>query len=402
MSLRIKNGRWEYRFKIAGHQIQESTGLAAIGRNGKEINRRAAEELEAQHRVRILEGRIGIQKLLVQSFSDAVQSFRHAITLTRPKATADRIMTSLVSARVFFGNAIVSAMTPGHLDNYKIWRLRGDDQIAPVKPVTVKHDLDALSVFFQWAVRQNLAQRNIVEDVERPSDKDAKREHVLADAEERMYFSAAGRNSTLHDVGRIIILQGMRPEEVERLCYEVPPAAVATVDGKPRYSLVDLDERKIHVVAGKSKAATRSLRMTDETLAIVAGRRRASWWVFPSDKRIGHHITKLNCPHDRVVDDLNPCMACGKSERFHPVRRGCLKYVSPERRVAFVLYDLRHTFATRLIRAGVSIVELSKILGHSTIRITERYVHLAQEDMDRAMTKYQAAIDAKEEKRVVQ
>jgi hypothetical protein len=57
MSVRIKNGRWEYRFTIDGHEIRESTGLAAIGRNGKEVNRRSAEELEAQHRVRILEGK---------------------------------------------------------------------------------------------------------------------------------------------------------------------------------------------------------------------------------------------------------------------------------------------------------------------------------------------------------
>jgi integrase len=402
MSVRIKNGRWEYRFTIDGHEIRESTGLAAIGRNGKEVNRRSAEELEAQHRVRILEGKLGIQRLTVRSFSDAVDGFRHAIEVTRKAATAHRIMTSLVSAKVFFGDSIVSAITVGQIDNYKLWRLRGDEQIAPVKPVTVKHDLDALSIFFQWAVRQNLAMRNIVEDVERPSDKDAKREHVLSDAEEQMYFAAAGRHSTLHDFGRIIILQGMRPEEVERLCYEIPPAKVATVDGVLRYTLADLDARKIHIVAGKSQAATRSLRMTDETFAIIAARRASSLWVFASTKRPGHHITKLNCPHDRVLDDLNPCMSCGKAERFHPIRGGCLKYVSPERRIAFVLYDLRHTFSTRMIRSKVSIVELSKILGHSTIRITERYVHLAQEDMDSAMGRYQAALNEREGRRIVQ
>ncbi|HEX3034616.1 MAG TPA: site-specific integrase [Thermodesulfobacteriota bacterium] len=41
----------------------------------------------------------------------------------------------------------------------------------------------------------------------------------------------------------------------------------------------------------------------------------------------------------------------------------------------FRFHDLRHTFATRLIKAGVSIVVVSKILGHADLKTTMRYVH---------------------------
>ena len=38
-------------------------------------------------------------------------------------------------------------------------------------------------------------------------------------------------------------------------------------------------------------------------------------------------------------------------------------------------HDMRHCFATRLIRAGVDIITVQKLLGHSKITMTERYAH---------------------------
>jgi integrase len=38
-------------------------------------------------------------------------------------------------------------------------------------------------------------------------------------------------------------------------------------------------------------------------------------------------------------------------------------------------HDLRHTFATRLIQNGVSLYIVQKLLGHKTIKMTERYAH---------------------------
>lgn len=44
-------------------------------------------------------------------------------------------------------------------------------------------------------------------------------------------------------------------------------------------------------------------------------------------------------------------------------------------------HSLRHTFASWLVQKGVSIYEVSKLLGHSNITVTEIYSHLRAEDL---------------------
>lgn len=45
------------------------------------------------------------------------------------------------------------------------------------------------------------------------------------------------------------------------------------------------------------------------------------------------------------------------------------------------LHGLRHSFASFAITNGESIYMISAVLGHSTIRMTERYLHLRDEDV---------------------
>lgn len=54
--------------------------------------------------------------------------------------------------------------------------------------------------------------------------------------------------------------------------------------------------------------------------------------------------------------------------------RAGIEHVSP--------HTLRHTFATRYLKAGGKIYNLSKLLGHSSVTVTEKvYAHLSTEDL---------------------
>ncbi|WP_151636865.1 site-specific integrase [Noviherbaspirillum aerium] len=45
------------------------------------------------------------------------------------------------------------------------------------------------------------------------------------------------------------------------------------------------------------------------------------------------------------------------------------------------IHDLRHSFASFLVNAGRSLYEVQKILGHTQVKTTQRYSHLAQETL---------------------
>jgi site-specific recombinase XerD len=51
----------------------------------------------------------------------------------------------------------------------------------------------------------------------------------------------------------------------------------------------------------------------------------------------------------------------------------------------FHFHDLRHTFASWLMMEGRPLREMQELLGHKSIRMTERYSHLAPERLRDAM-----------------
>ena len=65
-------------------------------------------------------------------------------------------------------------------------------------------------------------------------------------------------------------------------------------------------------------------------------------------------------------------------------------------------HALRHTFGTRWLRAGGDIYKLSKILGHSSVGVTEaHYAHLLKEDLVAASQQVRIPIAPRESGNVV-
>jgi len=56
----------------------------------------------------------------------------------------------------------------------------------------------------------------------------------------------------------------------------------------------------------------------------------------------------------------------------------------------FVIHSLRHTMLTRLGEAGVEAFTIMRIAGHSSVIISQKYVHPMPEAMERAFEKLEA------------
>ena len=54
-------------------------------------------------------------------------------------------------------------------------------------------------------------------------------------------------------------------------------------------------------------------------------------------------------------------------------------------------HDLRHTFASMLAAKGQPIFAISKLLGHKSIKTTERYLHLSPEEAKCAISSLDGA-----------
>lgn len=76
---------------------------------------------------------------------------------------------------------------------------------------------------------------------------------------------------------------------------------------------------------------------------------------------------------------------CGAREKAHFSAAG-----TRHPRLA-VFHALRHYFCSKLVRCGASVEAVRVMAGHSTLAITQRYVHAASADLRAVIVKLSSA-----------
>ena len=94
--------------------------------------------------------------------------------------------------------------------------------------------------------------------------------------------------------------------------------------------------------------------MVLQTLKQYYAGNKITLWIFPGASA-GTHLTIRSAQH---------------------ICENALKKANVQKSAS--IHSLRHTFATHLLENGTDIRYIQELLGHSSIRTTERYTHVAR------------------------
>jgi len=134
-----------------------------------------------------------------------------------------------------------------------------------------------------------------------------------------------------------------------------------------RWRAVDLDRREVLVKSGTAKSGKgRTIPLTAQAHAALATLKdaRRTKAIDGSDRVFLAHGARLTGKILRSAF-VSAVLRC---DGIPVAKRQVLRF-----------HDLRHTFASLAVGAGVSLFTVSKLLGHGSIRMTERYAHFAPE-----------------------
>lgn len=320
---------WWYKFELDSVAYRASTGTK---------NRRDAEGVASKARLDAIEGKYDIRRQKkTPLFRDAMAQFLKHIEdqhAEHPR-TANRYRSSSVSLIETFGAKKLHMIRPDDVERYKNERLAGNGK-KKLKPATVNADVGTMRAMYNYFVSLEVLTKNPVSRIKLlPMNNEKTR--VLSFEEERLYLAAC--RQPLHDVAVLMLETGMRPDEIYRMKREN----------------VNLTEGSIFNPYGKSKAARRKLTLTSRAADLLRARLGTGngEYVFPLESDPSQPMYDIHYSHEVAL----------KNSGIDRCR----------------LYDCRHTFATRMVEAGVDLVTLAALLGHSKIQMVLRYAHPTEE-----------------------
>ena len=243
----------------------------------------------------------------------------------------------LLSSRILpeFGSKKLDRMTGAQLS-------RWFDAFSRTAPGNANHALALLRQIMNFAVACGYIEKNPTQGI-RPnrrtrltrflSREEIGRLHRVLDAQ------TGENNRQQADIIRLLLLTGCRKGEILRL----------------RWSEVHRDA----LFLADSKTGARKVPLNSQARSILERQPRdASPFVFPSPRN----------PDRPYSDNLALWYRVRRKAGIEDVR----------------LHDLRHTHASHAVMNGVPVPVVSRMLGHSNVRMTLRYAHLGDREIEAA------------------
>lgn len=321
-----KRGRiWWIANCIGGKQYCESTHTT---------NKRLALQILALKQSEILRGQFHLPSAnppkLEAYANDYLETVLHPNTRRRYQSNVNNLLKS-------FRNSKLSQITAEQIVAYQCSRLADG-----VRAATINRDLGVLRHMLKIAERKRLIGDTPFREVQFLEERKARRKpHILTFQEEDGILTVADPHIRALTV--LLLETGLRSKR----------EALAL-----RWENVDLVSDVIRVQQSKTSAGEREVPISGRCKAELLRWRdfvspEFSPWVFPS----------LNDSTKHLKD----------------VRWAWAKALKAAKLEYFRIYDLRHTWASRMVQAGVSPVFVAQMLGHSSMSILNTYAKTIDE-----------------------
>lgn len=313
---------------------------------------REAASAERRHQVtqeQIASGELPPDVDLKRTLSDATKDWLASLNASGSRSYSNYAERMNAYVLPTLGGTPISAIRKSHVMN---WR---DEQCTEFAPNTVNGNLTCLSSAFSYFVDQDWVATNPVHGVSQIEGKDASIYEWIRTREEITKLLVECPKS-IRELVTVAVCTGMRLDELVHL----------------RWADIDIERRLIAVHRGRhgttKSGKARHVPILDSLLPFLrqyALNRDGATLVFPASssgrpRKDGVKNKPRSKPGIRVPFK-QAAKRAGLSEklRFH---------------------DLRHTFASHWVLDGGDIFRLSKILGHSSVVVTQKvYAHLAPE-----------------------
>jgi integrase len=353
-----RGNTWWYEFVFDGERVREST---------KQSNKRVAEQMEAAAKTQLAKGEVGIEeRKKAPTFAEFAPRFMATIeTQCADKpATVRFYRAKLKYLEAALADIRLDKIDEDAIEAYKNNRARTKSRRKrPLSPGAVNRELATLRRLIRMAHEFKLINR--IPRV-RMLRGEMEREYILTHELEPLYLAACP--DPLDSIALLLLDCGLRNTEARLLDWtdvHLEPAAGA------KYGYVTIR------AFNSKNSKPRNVPLSERVVRMLKIRGpQKSGLVFTRES--GHELTaaELDQKHDRV--------------------RKMLKLPTD-----FVLHSLRHTFGTRLGEAGADAFTIMKLMGHSTVTVSQRYVHPSPESVERAYERMQALNSAEAAKRFV-
>ncbi len=343
------DGRWEGRYsvEIDGRRVQRSVYAAnekdAVAKLATALGKRDAGVIEGKR------SRVTLAEWLDAWLADCQGRVRP--TTYRRYADITRLHLSPA-----LGGHQVAALTPQHVNGFLTAKLAGG-----LAPRSVAHLRAVLRTALTAAMAADLVSRNVAQLARPPK----------VPAPERKDWTAADVDAVLAAVAgtaeeapvAVSLLAGLRQGEVLGLRWQDIDLAGHALQVRQALQRQAVDpgsrRREFVAVEPKSRTSRRRVPMNDRLAAVLTLHRFRE-----EAKRVTLDLDPPALP-DYVFTsaDCRPLEGTGLTKRFE--RRLSDAGLAPR-----TWHDLRHGFASRLADAGVDLLVISRLLGHSGVGIT--------------------------------